>query len=120
VVAVVYSAGLVVAGFLVPVYSTESVSSGGAVSEGTATLVAENGIGVVFVLGIPLLVTLLVGAALRDSSRRGMLPVAWTLTGLLAVFNLLAMLTIGVFVLPVTGALALACATCRRPRSGER
>ena len=67
-------------------------------------------------LGLPLLMTLAVGCALWQGSRRGAIPVAWTLTGLLAVFNLLAMMSIGVFVLPVTAALIVACGT-RRPRS---
>ena len=113
-VALVYSAAIVIAGFVVPFYSTVSVSSSGAVSRGSATLVAENGLAVVMVLAIPLLLTLAVGTALWQSRRRGAVPIAWTLTGLLALFNLLAMLSIGVFILPVTIALVVACAKNRR------
>ncbi len=119
VAALVYSAVLVIGGFFVPVYSTESVSSSGEVAQDSRTLVAENGVGVALVLGIPLLVSLAVAAALWQPARRGMLPVAWALTGVLAVFTLLAMLTIGVFVLPVTVALVVACATCRRERQPD-
>lgn len=112
-VAAAYSGALLVAGFLVPIYSTVSVSSTGEVSHGFATLVAENGLGVIFVLGIPLLVTLIVGAALRQRTWRGAVPTAWAFTGLLALFDLLALMSIGVFILPVTVALVIACATCQ-------
>ncbi len=79
---------------------------------GSVSLVSEQGSGVIAVLAIPLLITVIVGVALWFRSRSGVLIVAWTFTGLLALFNLLAMLTIGVFVLPVTAALIVACATC--------
>lgn len=111
----VYGIALVVAGFVVPVYRSTSVSSSGALTDGSDTLVGVNGVGVVFVLGVPLLATVLVASALWSRSRRGALAIAWTLTGLLAAFNLLAMLSIGVFVLPVTAALIVACTSSRRP-----
>ena len=41
---------------------------------------------------------------------------AWTITMLLALLNLLAMLSIGVFFLPITAALIVACATGRPNR----
>ena len=66
-------------------------------------------------LAIPLLVTLAVACGLWQGSRRAALPIAWTLTGLLAAANLLAMLSVGVFVLPVTAALVVACAKSSRP-----
>jgi|GEM_PF-5193039 len=114
--AVVYSSALLVAGLVVPFYSTLAVDTGAGsgVSRGSATLVAVNGPGVVLVLGIPLVVSLAVGCALWQRTRRGAVPVAWALTGLFIVFNVLAMLSIGVFVLPVTLALVIACATCPR------
>ncbi len=114
--AALYGAALIVGGFLAPVYESTSGSSSGEATHGTDTLVGVNGLGVVIVLGLPLLMTLAVGCALWQGPRRGAIPVAWTLTGLLAVFNLLAMLSIGVFVVPVTVALIVACGT-RRPRS---
>jgi hypothetical protein len=49
---------------------------------------------------------------------------AWTVTGLLACFSFLAMLSIGVFAIPVTLALVIACGTHGQnpngavPRSG--
>jgi hypothetical protein len=104
--AAVYSAAIIVAGFVVPMYSSLSVSSSPAsssgsapssvvVSHGSATLVAENGLHVVFVLSIPLLVTLAVWAALRKGAWRGAVRIAWALTWL--------------YIIPVTVALFVAC-----------
>ena len=108
---------LFVGGFLAPVYESASGSSTGEVSQGAGTLVGVNGPGVVIILGLPLLITLAAGCALWQGPRRGAMTVAWTLTGLLAALNLLAMLSIGVFVLPVTAALIVACAARRPPRT---
>jgi hypothetical protein len=116
-IAIIYGGALVTAGFLAPMYESTSVSSSGeATTHGSGTLVGVNGPGVVVVLSVPLLVTLAVGCALWHRTWRGAVAFGWTLTGLLAVFNLLAMLSIGMFFLPVTAALIVACATVR-PRS---
>ena len=109
--AAVWALGLLVAGWLVPVYQSTSFSSSGEQTRSTETLVGVNGPGVLIVLAIPLLATLLVAGALLVRPRRGALPLAWALTALLAGVNLLAMLTIGIFILPVTAALVVACAT---------
>ena len=113
IVAAIYAFVLIAAGFVVPVYESTSTSSSGEVTNSTDTLVGVNGAGVLIVLTVPLLVTALVTLALWQRSRRLALPVAWTLTGLMAVLNLLAMLTIGVFFLPITIALIVACSTSR-------
>jgi hypothetical protein len=118
VIAAVCGVALVVAGFLFPMYETATEASSGEVTHGTATLVGVNGPGVLAVLGVPLLVTLAVGSALWQGTRRGAVAVAWTLAGLLAAFNVLSMASIGVFFLPVTAALIVACAV-RRPRSEQ-
>lgn len=113
--AAAYGIVLVVAGFLAPAYKWETVdATSGEVTQGSGTVVGVNGLGAMVVLGVPLLATVLVGCALWPHSRRGAVPSAWTLTGLLAGFNLLAMGSIGLFVLPVTAALIVACSTCRR------
>lgn len=109
--AAAWGLALVVAGFLVPVYQSEDMSPSGELTQGTETLVGMNGPGVLIALALPLLATVLVAGSLLLRSRRGALPVAWALTALLAVFNLLGMLTIGVFVVPVTAALVVACAS---------
>jgi hypothetical protein len=115
VLAAAYSVVLIAAGFLAPVYESSTSSSSGADTNGTDTLVGANGSGVVFALVIPLLVTVVVAVALLLRPRRGALPVAWTFTGLLGLFNLVAMFTIGVFVIPVTAALIIACSRSGQP-----
>ncbi len=113
-VATAYGVALVVAAFALPVYDSSSSSSSGEATQSSDTLVGVNGPGAALVLGVPLLVTLAVGCALWLGSRWA-LPIAWTLTALLAAGNLLAMLSVGVFVLPVTAALVFACARSRPP-----
>jgi hypothetical protein len=112
-VAAAHGVALVVAAFVAPVYGTDSSSSSGESSQGSDTLVGVNGLSAAAVLAVPLLVTLAVGCALWLRPHRWALPVAWTLTGLLAAGNLLAMLSVGIFVLPLTTALVLACARSR-------
>ena len=107
--AAIWGLGLVVAGLLVPAYQSTEMSSSGELAQTTKTLVGMNGPGVLVVLAVPFLVTLLVASALLARSRRAALPFAWALTALLAAFNLVGMLTVGVFVLPVTAALVVAC-----------
>jgi hypothetical protein len=115
--AVVWGVLLVVAGFDVPAYRSTSMSSSGELTQSTESLVGMNGPGVVVVLALPLLVTVLVACALLLRVRRAAMPVAWALTALLAVFNMLGMLTIGVFVAPVTVALVVACASGSKARA---
>jgi len=79
----------------------------------TSSLVGDNGFWVLAVLAIPLAVTLLVGLALT----RGWWWAGWGITGLFVAFTLLGMLSIGVFLLPVTIALVVACTSV--PRSAE-
>jgi hypothetical protein len=107
--AAVYSAAIIVAGFVVPMYSSTSVSSSDIVKVGSATLVGENGLHVIFTISIPLLLTLAVWAALRKGGRRGARRIAWTITWLLALFNLAALMSIGLYIMPVTIALFVAC-----------
>lgn len=119
-VATAYGGVLIAAAFIAAVYRWESVSEPGELARGSQTLVGVNGPGAVFAAGVPLLASLLVAYALRLRSRRWAVPFAWTVTGLLAVFNLLAIASIGLFILPATVALIVACAASpHRPRLGE-
>jgi hypothetical protein len=111
-VAAAYGVALVIAAFTLPVYDSASSSSSDGSRQSSDTLVGVNGPGVALVMAVPLFVTLAVGCALWQRSRWA-LPVAWTLTGVLAAANVLAMLSVGVFVLPVTAALVVACARSR-------
>jgi hypothetical protein len=110
--ALVWGTALVIAALLAPVYQSSSVSSSGAVTDGSAALIGVNGWGALLAAGAPLAAALVIGYALwRRTGRQGAGVLAWTVTGLLACFNFLAMLSIGVFVIPVTFALAIACGT---------
>lgn len=110
-VALMWSAGLMVAAAVAPVYGSMTETSSGTVTHGSATLVDVNGPAVLLPVGVPLLATVLVGCALwrRDASG-GAGPFAWTFTVLLAGFNVVAMASIGLFMLPVSAALGVACA----------
>jgi|SRR5450631_821732 len=122
-IAAAYDVVLVVAGFVAPVYQSSvytTASPSGAVRRGSNTFVSENGWGAVFILLVPLLVTMIVGSALWLQWRgAAVLAFAWTTTMLLALLNALAMLSIGVFLLPVTTALVVACATSRSRRGRQ-
>jgi hypothetical protein len=117
VVAVAWGLALIAGALLVPVYDGETTTSAGAVTTSSATLVGENGAGVLAAVGLPVVLALLVWLALhrkctRASARAG--TVAWWLVGLLLAFCLVSAFTIGVFVLPL--ALALAGAAALTPR----
>ena len=119
-IAAVWGAGLLAAAALVHVYASVGVSSPGAVSHGSATLVDVNGWRVLLVVGVPLVATAMVGGALwRRGPRKGAGVFAWTIAGLLVVFNVLALASIGVFVIPVTASLVVACAGHERNRGGQ-
>jgi hypothetical protein len=102
-----------------PTYSTSSSSASvdattGVVTSsetvGTASLVAVNGAWVLGMLAVPLVVTLLVGVALV----RRHVVVAWLLFAPLAALTMLGMMSIGIFLLPVTVCLFVACLTVRQ------
>jgi hypothetical protein len=110
-IALASGTGLVIAALLAPVYQSQSVSSSGVTANGSATLVGVNGWRALLIAGVPLAAAAVAGYGLwRRAGRPGAGVLAWTVTGLLACFNVLAMATIGVFVVPVTAALFTACA----------
>jgi hypothetical protein len=110
-VAGVWSLGVLVAGFTVPVYTEVTETPGSkAFTRSSETLIAVNGSGAVLVLLIPLLITAIVTPALVAHAHPAGMAVAWSVSGLFAAFNLLAMLTIGIALVPITLALLVACA----------
>jgi hypothetical protein len=99
VLAFVWSAGLFAAALFAPAY-------------GSTTLVQENGSGVLLVVAFPAVISAAVWLALwRRCTRGGAVSgvVAWTCVSLLGLFCLIALASIGLFVIPV--AVLLACAT---------
>lgn len=119
VAAFVWSLGLLVAAVLVPVYSqTEASQSGPTLT--TATLVEVNGPRVLIPVALPVVLCAVAAIALRRKCMRGgrrSSAIAWGATGLLAAFALLAILSIGVFVVPVV--LLLAWAAALTPSGGN-
>jgi len=119
-IAAAWGAGLLAAAALVPVYASVGASSSGAGVPGPVTLVGVNGWRVLLVVGVPLAATAVAGGALwRRGPRPGAGVLAWTITGLLVVFNALALASIGVFVIPVTVCLVVACAGHERKRGSQ-
>jgi hypothetical protein len=123
IVAVVCSLGLLVAATTLPAYESESVSSstviGGAdaghhataVTHSTATLVEVNGPQSLEFLALPLLASLIVATALlRRRTGRLARVIAWVVTGVMGISTMLAMMTVGPAIVPVTGCLVMACA----------
>jgi hypothetical protein len=107
VLAFVWSIGLLVAALLAPAY-------------GSATLVDENGSGVLLVMAVPAVISAAVWLALwRKCTRGGPVSgvVAWTCVSVLAVFCLLGLASIGLFVIPVAALLAWAASVTP---SGDR
>jgi hypothetical protein len=113
-VAVAWGVALPVGALLVPAYRGASVEmSGGTTSTTTtsATLVQVNGSGVLVTVSVPLAIAVAVTLLLsRRAPGRGPGVAATALIGLLAAGTVLAMMSIGIFVLPVTVCLALAWA----------
>lgn len=103
VLAFVWSVGLLAAALFAPAY-------------GSTTLVEENGSSVLLVVAFPTIISAAVWLALwRRCTRGGAVSgvVAWTCVSLLGLFCLIALASIGLFVIPV--AVLLACATSVTP-----
>ena len=117
VIAAIYAAAFLIVGAFVPTYSSSSSSetSNGVTthSSSSATMVAVNGVRVLFVLALPLVAVGLVWVSLRWRRRHGHLDaglLAWIVVVLLGVMSVLAMLSIGIFIVPLVVLLAAACA----------
>ena len=125
VLAIGYAAALIAAAALLPTSTGESTSasmssSGAQVVTTThstsSTLLQDNGPWVLLAAAMPLLVAIIVAIALRRRRSRGGRSsgyLAWSAIGVLAAFCLLALLSVGVFVAPVVGLLAVATSLTR-------
>lgn len=109
-VAGLWSLGLVVGAGTVPVVGGTVADSSGATYRTSHTLVEEVGRGGYVLACLPLVATILVGVLATLRPRPGPVVAAFVVVGVLGVFNLLAMLTIGIFFVPATAALAVAVA----------
>jgi hypothetical protein len=119
VAAFAWSAALVGAAFVLPLYGSSSTSSTGAHFSAGPTLIDVNGPSALIPMGIPLVVVALVWAALhRKCARGGRIPnaIAWSFAGVLAAGCLVAIASVGLLILPV--AALLLCATATTPSGG--
>jgi hypothetical protein len=113
VAAFAWGAALVAGAFLLPVYGSSSATAapGLAVPSPSSTLVGVNGLRVLVPVGLPVLTAAVIWFALyRKCSRGSRLSgcVAWALIWLLAGFAVVAIASVGIFVLPVVALLARA------------
>lgn len=113
-IAVLWASALPILALLLPVYSGESVEMSGdgttVTAASSATMVQVDGWQVLITMSVPLVVAVLVTVLLSIRTRRAWpLALAWTAAGLLALATLLAMLSVGLFVVPVTACLIAAC-----------
>lgn len=97
--AAAWSVVLVVGSLVLPVY------------DGGATYVGRNGVGVLLVVGLPLVATVLAAAALAGGRHRRR---AWVLTTVLGAVCVLTVFTVGLFLLPAVVALVVACSATPR------
>jgi hypothetical protein len=114
--ALVWSAGLILAALLWPAYSS-STTTADTVTLGHATLVQVNGARALVLVAIPLVLSVVVLAAIR-MRRAGVRftgAVAWVAIGVLALECLVGIMTIGLFMAPVPILLALATRRGGRP-----
>jgi hypothetical protein len=118
--AALWALGLIVAAATVPLYQSATVgaSTAGATANlpvttttAAATLTAVNGYRILALVGAPLGAVGVVATALwrrRQRGRPGPGPVASIAVGLLGIATLLAILSIGIVIVPVTALLATA------------
>jgi hypothetical protein len=110
--AALWAGGLGVAALTLPAYtgssSTADASGGLETTSTTATLVEVNGTWGLVVACLPLAVCLVVGALLLGPGGRATQLAAAALVALLGALTVLSLLSIGIFIAPVTVGLAVA------------
>jgi hypothetical protein len=117
-IAAAWSLGLLIAASVLPVYNGESISNTAGVTFTHTTLVASQGAWVLIPAVIPLLLCGVVWLGLRRERARGDglgARVGWVAISLLVIFALLAILSIGGFVIPAAILLARAVALTTPP-----
>jgi hypothetical protein len=129
--AALWGALLVAGALTLPVYSgagssmsctSAGVCSTTSASNESATLVGENGTTALAVVAAPLAAALLCALLLHRRCARGSraaLVAAWALVGALGAFALVALLTVGLLVVPVVALLAGSAALTPAPRGSD-
>jgi hypothetical protein len=108
----VWALGVVLAALLLPAFNGQTVTSElDGVTLKTATFVQVNGAWVLIPVAVPVVVTVLVGVALRSRRTNGpswVGPAAWGAIALVLVLALVTIASIGAIMLPVVVLLVLA------------
>ena len=126
VAASVWSLGLLLGALLLPAFNDQTVSSSSGLSLRTATFVQVNGLWVLIPVALPIVVSVVVAVAIRQKRLTG--PrwadlLGWLVVGVLTVFTLVTIPTIGALMIPVMVLLALALRVAPGPwaqRPGRR
>jgi hypothetical protein len=120
VIALVWSAGLVLAALLVPIYTSDTTSEVNGVTVTRSTLAQENGFRAVALLAVPVVACIVVLWAIRARrwGARWAAPVAWAGVALVAAEALVGILTIGALILPAAILLAAAVRLAPGPAAG--
>lgn len=127
-IAIVWAAALPILALVVPIYQGESVDMRAdgttVVTSSSATLVDVNGGAVIGIILVPLFLAVIFTLLLR-ARRPGQGPgvAATVVMALLAAGTFLAMLTVGIYVVPVTGCVVGAWAirvAAAQPKSSVR
>jgi len=110
-----WSMALIAAGFFVSAYQSSGSTSATYTTSLTRpglTIIQENGDKALIPLSIPLVIVLIVAALMLRRQRRGRVlvgPAAWTGAVLMGILTFLGLFSIGLFILPVTVLLLVAC-----------
>jgi hypothetical protein len=119
VAALVWSVGLLLASLLVGAYKGQTVSSSAGITLTTRTLVQVHGLQALVLVLLPVVACVAVAVALWHR-RRGAAwsgPVAWAAVGVLATESILAITSLGAFLLPAVVLLALSVRLIPAPAS---
>ncbi|HEV2360599.1 MAG TPA: hypothetical protein VGS21_02745 [Acidimicrobiales bacterium] len=102
-----------VGAFVLPFYRGQ-VSDGTSITNTAATLVQENGIKVLLPLSLPLVASALAAIGIwrhATTRRRAWMVAAWVAAGSATLTALAGILTVGIFLLPVSALLLIGCAS---------
>jgi hypothetical protein len=117
-----WSLGLVIAALLLPAFDDQTVTGANGITLRNATFVQVNGAWVLIPVLLPLLACAVVGLAVRERHRGDVEwanTVAWLAVAVLAVETVLAIGSIGAFILPVLALLAFGLRLDKRAERQE-
>lgn len=115
--AIAAAAAVPVAALTVPAYEGVESSSGGVIATTHATIVDENGVGALVPATLPLVAAFAVALLLHrrcTSGSTAAIGAAWAIVGVMAALALVAIASIGLWMVPAVVLLALSTVTTPR------